>query len=817
MKRTLVILTLLAIASSSVFAVKFVKVNSYQIGPGTHYSYYEEYSKPWTIHVTKIDLKDPNIFLETVTPGDVIMGRERTSSMSARSNRAGHRVVSAINGDFCDVSNGNSNSPQVSKGEFVKAYSYWHSAFAYSKDGIACLTYPQYSGLVVSSDGSSSYPLSRVNETRETNNLLIYNSYNGSSTGTNASGFERLAHPVTDWVVNDTVFCVIESDSSFAGNMTIPAGKIVLSGHDAAKTFLLDECQIGDTVKIVQQLNGTIPNLTELVGGGPKMLENGTDVSVNACALEGWPITFATYWHPRTAIGYNDDSTIVYFVVVDGRQSCSRGINLIELGSFMKDLGVQNAINLDGGGSSTMIVRNSVMNNPSDGEERAVSNSMLCISSAPNGVFTHLQIGRDSIAVYKNKSVYLGLSGWDEHYNPTGSLDWNQLSINYDNTLGTFESNVFTAAEKNGTTSLNAEYNGETDSILVHIIELIDLSIYPDTLTLDSVNSVKYAVTATTESGGSRVFDNSLFKFTVLDPSIAEINDEGVIIGKDNGETDVIFSYGDEYDTAHVIIEIGSGEVVVDELETMTGWTLSSDSYIDAAQTSITLVDRIAGSGTKALKVNYARTGDEDGHIYFETVPIDIYGVPSDILVDVLSDSIKHWIYVLLEDARGVEYSVKCPSSLRYNDDYRTQYLDLAKLLPADKEQLYPLKVTGIRLRIDDKATTGSLYVDRIRVIYPTWTSIEDEMVPSEYCLHQNYPNPFNPLTKISYEIAEAGQVNLSVYDITGNRVATLVHGYQNVGSYNVEFMADKLSTGIYFYRLRAGNWIDTKKMLLIK
>jgi hypothetical protein len=109
------------------------------------------------------------------------------------------------------------------------------------------------------------------------------------------------------------------------------------------------------------------------------------------------------------------------------------------------------------------------------------------------------------------------------------------------------------------------------------------------------------------------------------------------------------------------------------------------------------------------------------------------------------------------------------------------------------------------------------LYVDRIRVIYPTWTSIEDEMVPSEYCLHQNYPNPFNPLTKISYEIAEAGQVNLSVYDITGNRVATLVHGYQNVGSYNVEFMADKLSTGIYFYRLRAGNWIDTKKMLLIK
>ncbi|MCK5816452.1 MAG: T9SS type A sorting domain-containing protein, partial [Candidatus Marinimicrobia bacterium] len=140
-----------------------------------------------------------------------------------------------------------------------------------------------------------------------------------------------------------------------------------------------------------------------------------------------------------------------------------------------------------------------------------------------------------------------------------------------------------------------------------------------------------------------------------------------------------------------------------------------------------------------------------------------------------------------------------------------------ARLLPADGEQLYPLKVTGIRLRIDDKATNGSLYVDRIRVIYPTWTSIEDKMVPSEYCLHQNYPNPFNPLTKISFEIAQAGNISLDVYDISGNRISSLMNGFQNAGSYSVEFSADYLPTGVYFYRLQAGNWIDTKKMLIIK
>ena len=820
MRRRIVIFVLLMLLSSLGLADNYKKIITYQIGPGSVYSYYEGVSHTWAIHMTEIDLTNPYIKLESVIGGDYITGSERTSSMSSRSDRAGHRSVCAINGDFFSGT-GQPINNQVINGEFVQGFSYYRSAFTYSSDGLPGITIPQFSGAVISKDSVNldiSYPLSVVNNIRYENYLVIYNDYYGSSTKTNEYGYECLASAISDWVVNDTVFAVIEAAEWGVGNMTIPDGKFVLSGHGNGQTFLQQNCAIGDTVKIVQSLANATDKITQLVGGGPWILKNGVDVT--ASNTEGISSSFYGVRHPRTGIGFSSDSTKAYFMVVDGRSSHSIGMTCHEMSDFFKYVGAEHAINLDGGGSSAFVVRNSLKNIPSDGSERSVANAMLCVSSAPNGPFFHLQASKDSVAVYKNHSINVGFSGWDEYYNPTGISDWDQLTVEYDNSLGSFDSNVFTANEQDGNTFITADYNGDKDSVLVHIIELYELSIYPEIVTVDSVNSVQLELKAKNEAGSTTDYNNNIFEFSVLDPTIASIDENGQIIGKNTGSTKVIVSYGAQTDTADVNVEIGEGEVVVNEIESTEGWTLNGDAYINMNESGLTLANRTTATGTKAFQVNYSRTGDEDGNIYIETAPISIYGVPSDILVDVLSDSIKHWIYVLLEDARGVEYSVKSSSSLRYNDAYRTQYLDMDNLLPADGDQLYPMKVTGIRFRIDDAATTGSLFVDRIRVIYPTWTAIADdvpEMLPSEYRLHQNYPNPFNPLTMISYDIPNAGQVNLSVYDITGNRVATLIQGYQNAGTYKVEFLADHLSTGVYFYRLNAGNWIDTKKMLIIK
>jgi glycosidase len=89
--------------------------------------------------------------------------------------------------------------------------------------------------------------------------------------------------------------------------------------------------------------------------------------------------------------------------------------------------------------------------------------------------------------------------------------------------------------------------------------------------------------------------------------------------------------------------------------------------------------------------------------------------------------------------------------------------------------------------------------------------------IPREYVLAQNYPNPFNPATTISYQLRSAGGVTLRVYDVLGREVATLADGYQQAGSYTKSFDASRLSSGVYFYRLQAGSFVNTKKMVLAK
>ena len=89
--------------------------------------------------------------------------------------------------------------------------------------------------------------------------------------------------------------------------------------------------------------------------------------------------------------------------------------------------------------------------------------------------------------------------------------------------------------------------------------------------------------------------------------------------------------------------------------------------------------------------------------------------------------------------------------------------------------------------------------------------------LPASYNLEQNYPNPFNPETKISWHIAVGSFVTLKVYDVLGNEVATLVNEEQPAGTYQVSFNQQQLASGIYFYQLRAGDFVQTKKMILLR
>jgi hypothetical protein len=111
-------------------------------------------------------------------------------------------------------------------------------------------------------------------------------------------------------------------------------------------------------------------------------------------------------------------------------------------------------------------------------------------------------------------------------------------------------------------------------------------------------------------------------------------------------------------------------------------------------------------------------------------------------------------------------------------------------------------------------------FVPRTDADFGTLTGIDglqNGTIPVKYALEQNYPNPFNPSTVIEFRMPAAGIVSLKVYNILGQEVKTLVDGMQPAGNYTYRFDGANLSTGVYFYRLQSGSFVQVRKMMLLK
>ena len=177
------------------------------------------------------------------------------------------------------------------------------------------------------------------------------------------------------WLANGEEQCVIESIVDAQGSMTIPDGKAILWLKGTYANYA-ESLNVGDMLSISFRLtlnNGPQDiNIYQLIGGSNHIIMQ------NGQFMEDWAER-----HPRTAIGFNADSTKLYFGVVDGRHLTSTGVTLREMKGIFDALGAVTAVNLDGGGSSCMVVNDEVINHPSDGSVRAVGNGCLLVSIAP--------------------------------------------------------------------------------------------------------------------------------------------------------------------------------------------------------------------------------------------------------------------------------------------------------------------------------------------------------------------------------------------------------------------------------------------------
>ena len=151
---------------------------------------------------------------------------------------------------------------------------------------------------------------------------------------------------------------------------------------------------------------------------------------------------------------------------------------------------------------------------------------------------------------------------------------------------------------------------------------------------------------------------------------------------------------------------------------------------------------------------------------------------------------------------------------VKYNNDGVQQWI--AEYYSPGFNHIYDLTLDN-DMNVYVTGASGSSIATVKFIQTPTAINSISNTVPDGFKLEQNFPNPFNPKTVIQYHIPVKGLVSLKVFDVLGNEVAQLLNGNQEAGSFEAEFDGSGLASGIYYYRIESGSFVQTKKMMLIR
>lgn len=338
---------------------------------GLIYFHDAERSVPWSMHVVKISRAHRELELHA------IMGQGRTLGMMTVSNLTKQvpsewgRPVAAVNGDLYNNHPDYPGDPeglQIAHGELVSAPSEHRACFWVDPAGELHRGDVRSQFQVAWPDGTS-VPFG-LNEARTNGAAVLYTAATGSSTRTKA-GTEYVLRPAagSPWMplqVGKTYTAQVREVRS-AGDTALQADAPVLS-LDPALAARLPALSEGAVLRLSTATLPELHGVLVALGGGPSLVVGGRPQAWHGVRLR----------HPRTAIGWNRD--YIYLVVVDGRQlSLSLGMTLPELSDYMVKLGCEEAINLDGGGSTTCVAYGNVMNSPSQGRERPAANALVVV------------------------------------------------------------------------------------------------------------------------------------------------------------------------------------------------------------------------------------------------------------------------------------------------------------------------------------------------------------------------------------------------------------------------------------------------------
>ncbi len=328
-----------------------------------------------------------------------------------------------------------------------------------------------------------------------------------------------------------------------------------------------------------------------------------------------------------------------------------------------------------------------------------------------------------------------------------------------------------------------------------------------------------------TSYGSSQYRDISRVIISGADTSVVSI---GMPVSTELDESDFFIARDESYIIHARHTSIVAGDLLISYRKTTGGWTNSKSlgSHINFPNPTWEYGPFV----THDNKYLFFTRGNNSWNSYLT------YWVKIDNIID----SLKYTNYVPYvknqipgqTDTNGTQFSYTVPDSTFTDDDGNNTLSYTATLASGEPLPSWlnfdPVtrKFTGLvssaadlnlKVIASDTANTSAFSTFTLSIIQQIGIEPINEIMPSEYKLYQNYPNPFNPSTNISFDVPKTAFTKLIIYNIQGREVATLVKEYLKPGSYKIDFFAENLSSGIYFYKLVSGNFILSKKMVLEK
>ena len=672
-------------------------------GPGVIAAKYDIPALPLKVSVVEMDLTNPYIVMETCLGGEKSVATETPVNMATRNTRPGHEVVSALNGDFFMTSPTNEVglplSGQVRNDELVLS-SHNRACLVLDNNNRPFIDRLTFTGRVTS--GEHSFALNLVNRMRyayeniaANQSFLFTRSYGPVTYSESSSGKMVLLRPAGEpfkWNANGVEQCVIEDIVDAQGSTTIPDGKAILwlKGTYANQTAWMS---VGDVLDISFSLtlnNGPQDvNIHQLIGGSNHIIMQ------NGQFMEDWAER-----HPRTAIGFNADSTRLYFVVVDGRHLTSVGVTLKEMKGIFDALGAVTAVNLDGGGSSCILANDEVLNHPSDGPVRAVGNGCLLVSVAPEDN----EIG---IINFEPRCYNLSISATTSFdiwgYNQYGVLKTRDLQgctfscdpqVGYFDAEGNFHA-VSTAASGN----LYASYNGITATQHVTIMEA-KWQLVSDSVVVDQFHPYSININGISGYGLDKV-DPSVVPWTSADETVCTVDDQGIITAVADGQTFVGSSHPMLADSLLVRVENPKARVT-----TVENAPINPDTWTVAQSGG---KDRVVTALDNGLQIDFTGASSRNPYIKISK-DVQIWGIPDTLRLRMNPGGIQFkLVKVLVETAYDERIQVEHPIENDGDEGMITIDIPVDEICDATDLGNFPLHLIYYYLSYN-AVTTGEQY-----------------------------------------------------------------------------------------------------------